>query len=395
MIRKTFFKKTLGVLTAVIMSATMVMGCSETSKVSANGGGSSTGDSIKLGGVFPLTGDVPALGAAMQNGAKLAIKEINDAGGVLGKKLELISEDDQNQAATAPNAITKLITQDKVSAVVGTYASKCSIPMAAVAKDSKVVMITPGSTNEKVTTEGGDYVFRACFIDPLQGQVGAKFAAENLKAKKVAMLYDIGNDYCVGISKEFKKNFESLGGTVAYEKTYNAGESDFKAFLTEIKELNVDALYLPDNYSTVGLIAKQAREIGIKAPFLGSDSWSDPGLVKVGGDSIEGAYFTDHLSLKSDNPAIKKFVDNYKKEYSSDPSAFSVLSYDSVYIVAEAIKKAGSTDSTAIKDAMAKLDADCGTTHYKFDEKHNPIKNVVINKVVKGQFDFEADIAAK
>lgn len=395
MVRKTFFKKVLGVITIVAMSATMVMGCSETAKVNSNGGNSASGDTIKLGGVFPLTGDVPALGAAMQNGAKLALKEINDGGGVLGKKLDLVIEDDQNQAATAPNAITKLITQDKVSAVVGTYASKCSIPMAAVAKDSKVVMITPGSTNEKVTTEGGDYVFRACFIDPLQGKVGAQFAAENLKAKKVAMLYDVGNDYCVGLSKEFKKNFESLGGAIAYEKTYNAGESDFKAFLTEIKELNVDVLYLPDNYSTVGLIAKQAREIGIKAPFLGGDSWSDPGLVKVGGDSIEGSYFTDHLSLKSDNAAIKKFVENYKKEYNSDPSAFSVLSYDSVYIVAEAIKKAGSTDSAAIKDAMAKLDADCGTTHYKFDDKHNPIKSVVINKVVKGQFEFEADISAK
>lgn len=395
MVRKTFFKKVLGVITIVAMSATMVMGCSETAKVNSNGGNSASGDTIKLGGVFPLTGDVPALGAAMQNGAKLALKEINDGGGVLGKKLDLVIEDDQNQAATAPNAITKLITQDKVSAVVGTYASKCSIPMAAIAKDSKVVMITPGSTNEKVTTEGGDYVFRACFIDPLQGQVGAKFAAENLKAKKVAMLYDIGNDYCVGISKEFKKNFESLGGSIAYEKTYNAGESDFKAFLTEIKELNVDVLYLPDNYSTVGLIAKQAREIGIKAPLLGSDSWSDPGLVKVGGDAIEGAYFTDHLSLKSDNAAIKKFVENYKKEYNSDPSAFSVLSYDSVYIVAEAIKKAGSADSAAIKDAMAKLDADCGTTHYKFDDKHNPIKSVVINKVSKGQFEFETEISAK
>ena len=395
MVRKTFFKKVLGVITIVAMSATMVMGCSETAKVNSNGGNSASGDTIKLGGVFPLTGDVPALGAAMQNGAKLALKEINDGGRVLGKKLDLVIEDDQNQAATAPNAITKLITQDKVSAVVGTYASKCSIPMAAIAKDSKVVMITPGSTNEKVTTEGGDYVFRACFIDPLQGQVGAKFAAENLKAKKVAMLYDIGNDYCVGISKEFKKNFESLGGSIAYEKTYNAGESDFKAFLTEIKELNVDVLYLPDNYSTVGLIAKQAREIGIKAPLLGSDSWSDPGLVKVGGDAIEGAYFTDHLSLKSDNAAIKKFVENYKKEYNSDPSAFSVLSYDSVYIVAEAIKKAGSADSAAIKDAMAKLDADCGTTHYKFDDKHNPIKSVVINKVSKGQFEFETEISAK
>lgn len=390
MARKTFFKKTLGLLTAVVMSTTMIIGCSETAKV--NSGSAGGGDTIKLGGVFPLTGDVPALGAAMENGAKLAIKEINDAGGINGKKLEFIVEDDQDQAATAPNAITKLITQDKVSAVIGTFASKCSIPMAAVAKDSKVVMITPGSTNEKVTTEGGDYVFRACFIDPLQGKVGAQFAAQNLKAKKVAMLYDVGNDYCVGISKEFKANFESLGGTIAYEKTYNAGESDFKAFLTEIKDLNVDVLYIPDNYSTVGLIAKQAREIGIKAPLLGSDSWSDPGLIEVGGDAIEGAYFTDHLSLKSDNAAIKKFVTNYTKEYNTDPSAFSVLSYDSVYIVAEAIKKAGSAEPDKIKDAMATLDVDAGTTHYKFDAKHNPIKSVVINKVVNGKFEFEAEI---
>lgn len=390
MIRKTFIKKTLGVITAMVMTMSLVTGCSETSK-----GDSASGDTIKLGGVFPITGDVPALGAAMDNGAKLAIKEINASGGVLGKKLELTVEDDQNQASTAPNAITKLIEQDKVKAVIGTYASKCSIPMAAVAKAANVVMITPGSTNEKVTTEGGEYVFRACFIDPLQGKIGAKFAAENLKAKKVAMLYDIGNDYCVGISKEFKSNFESLGGTIAYEKTYNAGESDFKAFLTEIKELNVDVLYLPDNYSTVGLIAKQAKEVGITAALLGSDSWSDPGLVKVGGDAIEGAYFTDHVSLKSDNETIKKFVSSYKTEYNTDPSAFSVLSYDSVYIVAEAIKSAGSTDNVAIKDAMAKLDADCGTNHYKFDEKRNPIKSVVINKVVKGEFNFETEIAAK
>lgn len=390
MIRKIFFKKALGVTTAMVMTMTMIVGCSETAK-DASGGS----DTIKLGGVFPLTGDVPALGAAMENGAKLAIKEINDAGGVLGKKLELVVEDDQNQASTAPNAITKLITQDNVKAVIGTYASKCSIPMAAVAKDLKVVMITPGSTNEKVTIEGGEYVFRACFIDPLQGKIGAQFATKNLKAKKIAMLYDVGNDYCVGISKEFKKNFESLGGTISYEKTYNAGESDFKAFLTEIKELNVDVLYLPDNYSTVGLIAKQAREIGIKAPLLGSDSWSDPGLVEVGGDAVDGAYFTDHLSLKSDNEAIKKFVSNYTAEYKGDPSAFSVLSYDSVYVVAEAIKQAGSTDEAAIKDAMAKLDADCGTTHYKFDELRNPIKSVVINKIVDGKFAFETEIAGK
>lgn len=378
---KKIGKKILSLAMVTVVAMSMMVGCGEKES-----------DTIKLGGVFPITGDVPALGAAMENGAKLAIKEINEAGGVLDKQLEFIVEDDQNQAATAPNAITKLIEQDKVTAVIGTYASKCSIPMSAVAKEAQVVMITPSSTNEKVTLEGGEYVFRACFIDPYQGKVGAKFAVDSLGATKAAMLYDVGNDYCVGIASEFKSNFEAAGGTIVYEETYNAGESDFKAFLTEIKELGVDVLYLPDNYSTVGLIAKQARELGIECPFLGSDTWSDPGLIEVGGDAIEGAYFTDHVSLKSDNEEVQKFVVAYKAEYNEEPSVFSVLSYDSVYLVAEAIKNVGNTDEAKIKDALAAIDMDCVSGHITFDENRNPIKSAVINKVENGEFVFELEI---
>jgi branched-chain amino acid transport system substrate-binding protein len=379
--KKNYRKRIFSIALASALSAAMLTGC-----------GKKAEDTIKIGGVFPITGDVPALGAAMENGAELAVKEINAAGGILGKQIELVVEDDQNQASVAPNAITKLIEQDKVSAVVGTYSSKCSIPMAAVAKENNVVMITPASTNEKVTLEGGEYVFRACFIDPYQGKVGAKFAVDNLGATKAAMLYDVGNDYSVGISKEFKSNFEELGGKIVYEETYNAGESDFKAFLTEIKELGVDVLYLPDNYSTVGLIAKQARELGIDCPLLGSDSWSDPGLVEVGQDAIEGSYFTDHASMTSDNEKIQNFIKSYKTEYNLDPSSFSVLSYDSVYLVAEAIKKAGNTDSAAIKDALTSIDYAGIGGQITFDENRNPVKSAYINKVENGEFIFEAEI---
>jgi branched-chain amino acid transport system substrate-binding protein len=379
--KKNYRKRIFSIALASALSAAMLTGC-----------GKKAEDTIKIGGVFPITGDVPALGAAMENGAELAVKEINAAGGILGKQIELVVEDDQNQASVAPNAITKLIEQDKVSAVVGTYSSKCSIPMAAVAKENNVVMITPASTNEKVTLEGGEYVFRACFIDPYQGKVGAKFAVDNLGATKAAMLYDVGNDYSVGISKEFKSNFEELDGKIVYEETYNAGESDFKAFLTEIKELGVDVLYLPDNYSTVGLIAKQARELGIDCPLLGSDSWSDPGLVEVGQDAIEGSYFTDHASMTSDNEKIQNFIKSYKTEYNLDPSSFSVLSYDSVYLVAEAIKKAGNTDSAAIKDALTSIDYAGIGGQITFDENRNPVKSAYINKVENGEFIFEAEI---
>lgn len=391
-------KKVLTKLAAALTVASICMmsftGCSETAETRS--GGSSTGsqsDTINLGFVLPITGSVPNLGSAMKNGAELAIEEINDQGGINGKKIKAVIEDDENKPATAPNAITKLIDQDKVDAVLGTYASSGSIAMAPIATANKKVMLSIGSTNAKVTTEGGDYVFRACFIDPFQGKIAAEFAYDDLQAKQVALLYDVGKDYCVGISSTFKDTFQKLGGEVAYEGKYNTGESDFKSYLTEIGNKGVKVLFIPDDYDVVGLIAKQIKELGLNIQLLGSDSWSDPGLMAVGGDAVEGAYFTDHVSIKSEN--LKTFVSNYKNKYGQDPGAFSVLAYDSVYIMATAIKNAGSTDSDAIKDALKKLDENCGTTHYKFDENRDPIKSVVINKVSNGQFEFVKEIQPK
>ena len=389
---KKVLRKIAAIVTVVSMCMLSFTGCSETK----SGGSSSSGkesDTINLGCVLPVTGSVPNLGSAMKNGAELAIEEINNAGGINGKKIKATIEDDENKPATAPNAITKLIEQDKVDAVLGTYASSCSIAMAPIAAQNKKVMLSIGSTNAKVTSEGGEYVFRACFIDPFQGKIAAEYAYNDLDAKKVAVLYDVGKDYCVGISDTFKETITSLGGEIAYEGKYNTGESDFKSYLTEIKNKGVKVLYIPDDYDVVGLIAKQIKEIGLEVQLLGSDSWSDPGLIEVGGDAVEGAYFTDHVSIKSEK--LAKFAETYKNKFGQDPGAFSVLAYDSVYIISAAIKNAGSTDSDAIKDALNKLDEDCGTTHYKFDENRDPIKSVVINQVKNGQFEFVKEIEPK
>lgn len=388
--KKHFFGKLGCTVLSLVLTAAMVTGCStskdgdETSNASA--------EEIVIGGVFPLTGDIPGIGTAMENGAKLAVEDINAAGGVLGKTLKLISEDDQNQASVAPNAISKLIDQDKVAGVVGTYASSCSIPMATIAKEKKIPMISIGSTNEKVTQEGGGYVFRACFIDPLQGKVGAQFAIEKLGALKAAMLYDKSQDYCVGIAEKFKNNFTEGGGEVVFDETYNRGDSDFKALLTKIQGLNVDVLYLPDNYSTVGLIAKQARELGITCDILGSDSWSDPGLVTVGGEAVEGCYFTDHVSLDADNAKVKDFVAKYNDKFGSAPSGFSVLAYEAVMLMSNSIEKAGSTDADAMVAALKATDMEGLASNYKFDSDNNPIKSVVINQVKDGKFVFAEEI---
>lgn len=393
---KKLMKKVVAVISVMALCFSMTA-CSEeavveTAEVASDSGSSSEGDSetIKFGFVYPLSGNVPNIGAACKNGSQLAIDEINAAGGINGKQIEAIFEDDENKPATAPNAITKLIEQDKVDIVFGSYASSCSIAMTPIAAQNKKVMISVGSTNAKVTAEGGEYIFRACFIDPLQGEIAAKFVKDELKADKVAMLYDVGKDYCVGISDTFKTTFSELGGEIAYEGKYNTGDSDFKSYLTEIKNSDATVLYLPDDYDVVGLIAKQVKEIGLDIQLMSSDSCSDPGLVEVGGDAVEGTYFTDHVSIQSEN--LSEFVASYKEAYGEDPGSFAVLGYDAVYIAKAAIEAAGSTDSDAVKEALKALDEKCGTTDYKFDENGDPIKSVVVNQVKGGGFEFVKEI---
>lgn len=391
---KKFMKKITAVLAVMVLCLSMTA-CSEevATEEGTGSAGSSSSDSdvIKLGFVYPLTGNAPNIGAACKNGSQLAIDEINAAGGINGKKIEAVFEDDENKPATAPNAVTKLLEQDNVDMVLGSYASSCSIAMAPIANDAKKIMISVGSTNAKVTAEGGDYIFRACFIDPLQGEVAAKFVKDSLQADKVAMLYDVGKDYCVGISGTFKETFEELGGEIAYEGKYNTGDSDFKSYLTEIKNSGATVLYLPDDYDVVGLIAKQVSEIGLDIQLMSSDSCSDPALVEIGGDAVEDMYFTDHVSIKADS--LSEFVANYKEAFDTEPGSFSVLGYDAVYIAKAAIEAAGSTDADAVKDALHALDEKCGTTNYKFDETGDPIKAVVINQVKSGEFEFVEEIS--
>lgn len=387
---KRFFKKALALAAAATLTLSLCVGCSEEAATTGGNSGSSSGDAVTFGFVMPLTGSVPNIGAAMKNGAALAVEEINAAGGVLGKDISAIYEDDENKPATAPNAITKLITEDKVDVVLGTYASSCSMAMAPVAEENKKLMMSIGSTNAKVT-EGYNYVYRACFIDPLQGKVGAEYVYNSIGATSAAVMYDVGKDYCVGISSTFTETYTSLGGTIAYEGKYNTGESDFKSYLTEVKNSGATVLFIPDDYDVVGLIAKQVKELGIDIQLMSSDSCSDPGLIEIGGDAVEGCYFTDHVSIQADG--LSDFVAAYKAKYNEEPGSFAVLGYDAVYIVKAAIEKAGSTDSDAVIAALKELNEKCGTTNYSFDENGDPVKSVVINQVKDGSFEYVDEVA--
>jgi branched-chain amino acid transport system substrate-binding protein len=348
-------------------------------------------DQIVIGVVAPLTGDVSTFGQSTKQGVELLAKQVNEKGGLLGKKVVLKVEDDRNTPTETAAAVQKLITQDKVVAIIGSVASKCTLAGAPIAQSNKVPMISGTSTNEKVT-QVGDYIFRACFIDPFQGAVMAKFAWENLKAKTAACLFDVTNDYTKGLAESFKANFEKLGGKVVEYQTYNVGDQDFKPQLTKIKAKNPDVLFLSDYYNTVGLIAKQAREMGIKSVLLGGDGWDSAELTKIGGKAIVGGYFSNHYSKDAKNPEAVAFLEAYKKAYNQDPDALAALAYDAGLILFEAIKKAGKLDGQAIRDAMASikdLKAVSGTITID-PQTRNPIKSAVVLKVTEKDFAFEA-----
>lgn len=360
-------KKLLAILIGTTMLATLLPGCS--------GGG----DTIKIGGIQPISGDVSAYGTQSRDAILLAIKEINAKGGVLGKQLEAVIEDDEATPEKTLNAFTKLVTKDKVVGIVGALTSNCSIPLSKEAQKRKVVMITPSSTNATVT-DAGDYVFRACFIDPFQGTVNAKFAIDNLKAKKAAVIFDNTNDYSIGLKDNFVKTFKALGGTITNEESYATKDKDFAAQLTKIKGGTPDILFVPDYYSTVSLIAKQARNSGIMSTMLGGDGWE--AIASNAGEEVNGSYYSNHYTSSADDAEVKSFVANYKAAYNVEPNALAALAYDATYILADAIAAAGSTDSEKIRDAMAKTDKKFVTGRVKYDAKRNPIKSVVMVKVV-------------
>lgn len=342
---------------------------------------------IVIGEVASLTGGTAAWGVAQNDGVKMAVEDINAAGGLLGKKVRLITEDDQSKPGEAGTVAKKLVAREKVVGMVGEISSSKSLEMAPICQDAGVPMISPGSTNPKVT-EGKDFVFRVCFIDPFQGTVMAKFALSK-GWKNMAVLTDVKEDYSVGLSQFFKEYYSKNGGTVAIEQSFSKGDKDFKAQLTAIKAANVDAIFLPGYYTEIGLIAKQARELGITVPMCGGDGWDDASLVKVAGSAVDGCFFSNHFSTEDKAESIQNFVKKYEAARGTKPSTFVALGYDAAMLLFHGIKTAGTTDGKAVRDVLAKTkDFPAITGKITLDQNRNASKAAVILAIDKGEVKY-------
>lgn len=349
---------------------------------------------IAVGHFASLTGDTATFGQSTDDGIRLAVEEINATGGVLGRPIEVISEDDRSVTEEARTAAQKLIQRDEVVALLGEVASSRSMAAAPEAQRAGVPMISPASTNPKVT-EVGDYIFRTCFIDPFQGAVMARFAFEDLGARKVAILSDFKQDYSVGLADFFRKKFRELGGTIVADERYTSGDIEFRAQLTTIRAAGPDAVFVPGYYTEVGLIAKQARELGLDVPLLGGDGWDSTKTLEIGGKAVEGYYFSNHYAADSDNPKVQDFVRRFEAKVGSKPDAMAALGYDAAGILADAIRRAGTTDGPALRDAIAATrDYDGVTGRITIDRERNARKDAVVLKIEDGRFRFFRSVPA-
>ncbi len=348
---------------------------------------------IKVGFFGALTGPTATFALSGRNGARLAADEIDKAGGVLGRPIELISEDDRGEAAEAASVVSKLITRDHVVALIGENASSRTLAAAPIAQSYGIPMITPSSTNVEVTKKG-DYIFRVCFTDPYQGRVLATFARKNLKARTAAILVDARSDYSVGLAEVFRGDFTAMGGRIVGEQKYSEGDSDFSAQLTDIRPARPDVLFIPGYYTDAGLIARQARTLGLQATLLGADGWDSPKLVEIGGEAMNGAYLSNHYSVDDPAPAVRRFVRGYHSRYGAEPDSIAALSYDALRLLADAIARAGSTEAKRVRDALAETkDFEGVTGTITMDADRNPIKPAVVLEVDRGRFRFAARIA--
>ena len=337
-------------------------------------------NTIKIGTIQSISGPVSTYGIQTRDAIKMAVEEINAKGGVLGKQVELIVEDDEASPDKTTNAFKKLIAKDKVVAVIGALISKCTLAITQEAQAKKVVLLTPTSTNDMVT-DAGDYIFMSCYNDSFQGLVGAKFAYETLRAKNGAILYDITNDYSKGLTTNFMEKFETLGGKVVVAESYSAGDKDFNAQLTKVKAANPDILYIPDYYNTVSLIAKQVRSQGLNVTMLGADGWDE--ITNNAGDEVLGSYYCNHYSPMSDDLDVQSFVKKYTQKFGLTPNALAALGYDATYILIDAIERAGSTDSDIIKAALMDTNGKFVTGNIRFNQQRRPVKSAVMLKITK------------
>jgi branched-chain amino acid transport system substrate-binding protein len=348
---------------------------------------------IKVGEVDPLTGGVSQFGIGCHQGFVLAFEQINAQGGILGQTIELVTEDDQSKPGQSATAVRKLITQDKVVAILGDATSSATLESAPIAQANKIPMITPTATNPRIT-EVGDFIFRVCFLDEFQGRVLARFAREKLKAERIFTLTDVKQDYSVDLLKFFKDEFTKLGGAIVGEQSYSSGDIDFRAQLTPIRGNKPDAVYVPGYYQEVALIVKQGRQTGLTMPFIGCDGWADQALLTIGGKAMDGCFFTNHFSPEDQSPIVKSFVEKFQGKYGTLPDTFSALGYDAARLLADAIQRAGSSDSQAVRDALAKTAGFPGVTgQISLDANRNASKPGLIVTVKAGKFEIAEKIA--
>jgi len=352
---------------------------------------STTNGPIKIGQYASMTGSEATFGVSTDNGVKLAVKQRNAAGGVKGRQIQLITYDDQGKSQEAVTAVTRLIQQDNVVAVLGEVASSRSIAGGQVAQRLGVPMISPSSTNPQVTRIG-DMIFRVCFIDPFQGYVGAKFAHDNLQLNTAASLYNRAQAYSVGLNEEFVKNFEKLGGKVLIQQAYADGDNDFSAQLAAIREKNPQFIYIPGYYTEVVTIAKQARKLGITCPLIGGDGWVSDEL-KNAGDALDGCYFSDHYSKEDKRPQVQTFLEKYKAEYGSAPDSMAALGYDAANLLFDAMTRAPSLSGKDLAAAIAATkDFNAVTGSITINKDRDADKLAVIQKLKGGVFTYDTTI---
>ncbi|HEY2952604.1 MAG TPA: ABC transporter substrate-binding protein [Verrucomicrobiae bacterium] len=370
-------KKLFLLLAGACGLAVFLIGCNKSSEANV----------IKVGEFASLTGKEATFGISSHEGTLLAVEELNAAGGVLGQKIKLITEDDLTKPGEPATVVNKLISRDGVVAILGEVASSRSLEAAPICQQNKIPMISPSSTNPKVT-ETGDFIFRVCFTDILQGKILASFAGRTLHAKKVAIFTDVKSDYSKGLAKYFKENFTATGGQITSELDFNGGDKDFKAQLTAIKSSSPDAVFIPGYYTDVALICIQGKQLGLSAPIFGGDGWESEDLVKIGKDAVEGTYFSTHCAADSPGDQVKKFVQTYRKRFSGKtPDAMAMLGYDSAMILADAMKRAGATDGQKVRDALAVTKDFAGVSGtITIDAKRDATKPMVILQIRGGEF---------
>ena len=380
-------KRFLTLIAMVLAILAVFIGCQQAPKT------------LKVAILAPLSGPVPTFGVSTRDGALLAIEEWNAKGGVLGVKITPIVEDSQCTPDPALNAAKKVIEQDKVHYIIGEVCSKASIPVSEYANSKKVIQVSPTSTNTAVTVDSTgktkDFIFRACFIDPFQGLVGANFAIQ-MGAKKAFIMLDQANDYVKGLAEAFEKSFTEKGGEVVGKESYTAEDKDFSAILAKVKQTKPDVVYLPDYYNIVNLATKQAKEKGINVPFMGGDGWDSSDLDLK---AAAGGFYTNHYSPDDPRPEVVNFLAAYGAKFKDDqgkakvPDALAALAYDATNILIQAVKDAGADNTAKVKVALEKITFNGVSGTITYDAQHNPVKSATILTVKDGKIQFEAVVA--